>query len=85
MSLIILYIIASGSKSSTYCGSLIGNPCLLSNEQTKCHVHSKTHVITVLWQHSDDVVTILSPTSGTSGRLENHVSVPPWFLHSDCV
>ena len=27
------------------------------------HVHSKTpHVVTVLWQDSDDVVTILSPT-----------------------
>ena len=25
---------------------------------------------------SDDVVTILSPTSGTSGRLQNRVSVP---------
>ena len=39
----------------------------------------------MLWQDSDDVVTILSPTSGTSGRLQNRVSVPPWFLHSDCV
>ena len=27
----------------------------------------------------------LTSTSGTSGRLQNHVSVPPWFLHSDCV
>ena len=45
-------------------------------------VHSKTPiVVTVLWQDSDDVVTILSP----SGRLQNRVSVPPWFLHSDCV
>ena len=27
------------------------------------HIHSKTpHVVTVLWQDSDDVVTILSPT-----------------------
>ena len=25
-------------------------------------VHSKTHVVTVLWLDSDDVVTILSPT-----------------------
>ena len=40
--------------------------------------HSKTpHVVTVLWLDSDDVVTILSPTSGTCGRLQNHVSVPP--------
>ena len=42
-------------------------------------------VVTVLWQGSDDAVTILSSTSGTSGRLHNCVSVPPWFLHSDCV
>ena len=49
-------------------------------------LHSKIpHVVTVLWPDSDDVVTILSPTSGTSGRLQNRVSVPPWFLHSDCV
>ena len=47
---------------------------------------SKTpHVVTVLWLDSDDVVTVRSPTSGTSGRLQNRVSVPPWFLHSDCV
>ena len=46
--------------------------------------HSKTpHVVTVLWLESDNVVTILSPTGGTSGRLQNHVSVPLWFLHSD--
>ena len=43
------------------------------------------HVVTVLWQDSDNVVTILFPTSGTSGRLQNCVSVPPRFLHSDCV
>ena len=31
-------------------------------------LHSKTpHVVTVLWLDSDDVVTILSPSSGTSG------------------
>ena len=49
-------------------------------------LHSKTpHVVTVLWQDSDSVVTILSPTSDTSGRLQNCVSVPPWFLHSDYV
>ena len=49
-------------------------------------LHSKTpHVVTVLWLDSDDVVTILSPTSGTSGWLQNHVSVPPLTLHSDCV
>ena len=48
-------------------------------------LHSKTHVhlVAVLWLDNDDVVTILSPTSGTSG---NHVSLPPWFLHGDdCV
>ena len=34
-------------------------------------IHSKTpHVVTVLLLDSDDVVTILSPTSGTSGRLK---------------
>ena len=50
------------------------------------HYHCKfPHVVTVLWQGSDDVVTILSPTSGTSGRLQNRVSVPPWFLHGDTV
>ena len=32
-------------------------------KQTNPEVHSKTpHVVTVLWQDSDDVVTILSPT-----------------------
>ena len=41
-------------------------------------VHSKTpHVVTVLWLDSDWVLTILSPTSSTSGRLQNRVSVPP--------
>ena len=34
---------------------------------------------------SDDMVTVRSPTSGTSGRLQNRISVPPWLLHSDCV
>ena len=49
-------------------------------------MHSKTpDIVTVLWLDSDDVVTICSPTSGTSGRLQNRVSVTPWFLHSDCV
>ena len=33
---------------------------------------SKTpHVVTVLWLDSDNVVTIRSPTSGTSGILQN--------------
>ena len=50
------------------------------------YVHRKfPHVVSVLWQGGDDVVTILWLTSGTSGRLQNHVSVPPWFLHSDYV
>ena len=49
-------------------------------------LHSETpHIVTVLWLDSDDVVTIRSPTSGTSGRLQNRVFVPPWFLHNDCV
>ena len=39
----------------------------------------------MLWLDSDWVVTILLPTSDTSGRLQNRVSVPPWFLHSDYV
>ena len=46
---------------------------------------NSSYVVTVLWLDSDDVVTVLSPTSGTSGRLQNRVSVPPWFLHIDCV
>ena len=33
----------------------------------------------------DDVATICSPSSGTSVRLQNRVSVPSWFLHSDCM
>ena len=41
------------------------------------------YVVTVLWLDSDDVVTILLPTSGTSGRLQNCVSVPPWFLNGN--
>ena len=49
-------------------------------------IHSKyPHVVTVLRLDSDDVVTIRSPTSSTSGRLQNRVSVPPWLLHSDSV
>ena len=32
-------------------------------------------IVTMLWQNNDNVVTILSPTSGTSRRLQNHVSV----------
>ena len=51
------------------------------SKRSLIHVHSKTpHVVTVLWLDSDDVVTTLSPTSGTSGRLQNR-----WFLYSDCV
>ena len=50
------------------------------------HVHSKTpHVVTVLCLHGDDVVTILSPTSGTSERLQNRVSVPPGIPNDDYV
>ena len=47
------------------------------------------HVVTVLWEDSDNVGTILSPTSGTSYPLQNLVSlfcatlVP--ILHSDFV
>ena len=41
------------------------------------------HVVTVLWQGTDDVMTVFSSTSGTSGRLQNCVSVLLWFLHSD--
>ena len=41
------------------------------------------HAATVLWQGSNDMMTILSSTSGTSGRLQNRLSVLPWFLHSD--
>ena len=49
-------------------------------------LHTKTpHVVTVVWLDTDDVVTIRSTTSGTSGRLQNRVTLPPWFLHSDCV
>ena len=44
--------------------------------------HSKfPHVVTVLWQGSDDVVTLRSLTSGTSERLQNCVSLTPWFLY----
>ena len=51
-----------------------------------CEVHRQfPHVVTVLWQGSDNVVTILLPTSGTGGRLQSSVSVPPWFLHGDFV
>ena len=59
---------------------------LFISENVTQHLHSKTpHEVTVLWLDSDHVVTILSPTSGTGGRLQNCLSVPPWFLHSDCV
>ena len=44
-----------------------------------------SHYTAVLWLDSDGVVTVHSSTSGTSGRLQNRVSVPPWFLHSNCV
>ena len=50
------------------------------------HIHSKTPcIVTMLWLDSDWVVTILSPTTGTSERLQNCASVPLWFLHSDYV
>ena len=50
------------------------------------NVHNTiSHVVSVLWLDSDDMVTIFSPTSGTSWRLQNCQSMPPWFLHSDCV
>ena len=49
-------------------------------------LHSKTpHVVTVLWLDSDDVVTILSSTRNLVEGYKTNVSVPPWFLHSDCV
>ena len=37
------------------------------------------------YQHYSISQQSFSPTSGTSGRLQNRASVPPWFLHSDCV
>ena len=49
-------------------------------------IHSKTpHIVTVLWLDSDGVVTVHLSISGTTGRLQNRVSVPPWFLFSDYV
>ena len=42
-------------------------------------------VVTMLWQDSNKVMTFLSPTSGTSRRLQNHESMSLWFLHSDRV
>ena len=49
-------------------------------------VHSQSpHVVTMLWQDSDDAVAILSSTSGTGYWLQNQVSLPPWFVQSDCV
>ena len=36
--------------------------------------HQFSHVVTVLWQGSDDVVTILSPTRGTSCRIQNLIT-----------
>ena len=48
-------------------------------------IHVKTpYVATVLWLASDDVVTILSPARGTSGRLQNRVSVPDSYSVSVC-
>ena len=35
---------------------------------------AKLIIVTVLWLDSDDVVTILSPICGTSGRLQNRVT-----------
>ena len=43
------------------------------------------HVVTVLWQDSEDVVTILAVTRNLVEGNKNVLSVPPWFLHSDCV
>ena len=40
------------------------------------NLHSKTpHVVTVVWHHSDNVVTILSPASSISGGLQNHADL----------
>ena len=47
-----------------------------------CFISKTPPVVTVLWLDSDWVVTIISPTSGIRGRLQNRVSVPPWFLQS---
>ena len=49
------------------------------------NLHSKIpNVVTVLWLDSEDVVTILSSTRNLVEGYKT-VSVPPWFLHLDCV
>ena len=57
--------------------------CLVLAGVCGCVHHQFPYVVTVLWQGSDYVVTVLLSTCVTSGRLQNRVSVPPWFLHSD--
>ena len=44
---------------------------------------SISYVVDMLWQDSDDVVTIFMSTCGTNCWLQYCVSVPPWFLPSD--
>ena len=74
--------IAQPRKKGNCCSLMVilGDQILL----TPIH-HQFPYVVTVLWQGSDDVVTVLLSTSGTTGRLQNCVSVLPWFVYSDCV
>ena len=54
----------------------------LVNKHQFC-LHTKTpHVVTMMWLDSDwgDYSFTIS---GTSGKQQNQVYVPPWFLHSD--
>ena len=54
--------------------------------QGQYYVHCQfPFVVTVLWQSSEDVVTILSLISGTSRWLQNHEPVSPWLWYSDDV
>ena len=61
-------------------------PNFVAGTATAFVIHCQfPYVVTMPWQGSDDVVTILSPTSDTSCWLQNCVSVPLWFLHSDSI
>ena len=51
-------------------------------DQSRQLHHQCPHVVTVLWQGSDNVATVLSSTSGTSEKLQNCVSLLPWLIHS---
>ena len=72
----LLPAVRSSSKHGRWWSSLLLYSISMIKSVWVIH-HQFPYVVTVLWQGSDCVVTVLSSTSGTSGRLQNCVFVPP--------